>query len=407
VLVRYHEIALKRRNRPLFVSRLARNLRRAGADLGALRVSSLAGRLLVEAPDDVSWEDLRGRLGEVFGVANFSRGHRLPRDLDALSGAAVEALGALDVRTFCVRARRSDKQFPSTSGEIERRVGAAVCAATGLAVDLERPDVTFFVEVLRDRTYYFFEKLPGPGGVPVGGSGEVVALLSGGIDSPVAAYRMMKRGCRVTFVHFHAFPLLDRTTVDKSRELARLLTRFQYRTRLLLVPFGPVQQAIVASAPAPLRVVLYRRFMVRIAERLAAGSRARALVTGESLGQVASQTLDNIAVIDDVARGPILRPLVGMDKEEITREARRIGTFEVSTLPDQDCCQLFVPRSPATAASRSQVERAERALDLPALVERAIAEVASERFTFPERSGPCDEEEAIPSAGAPEPNPVS
>jgi thiamine biosynthesis protein ThiI len=267
--------------------------------------------------------------------------------------------------------------------------------------------VTLFVEVLRDRIYYFFEKLPGPGGVPVGGSGSVVALLSGGIDSPVAACRMMQRGCRVTFVHFHAFPLLDRTTIDKATELARRLTRFQYRTRLLLVPFGPVQQAIVASAPAPLRVVLYRRFMVRIAEALASASRAKALVTGESLGQVASQTLDNMAVIDEVAKGPILRPLVGMDKEEITREARRIGTFDVSTLPDQDCCQLFVPRSPATAASRSQVERAERALDVPGLVQRAVDEVRSERFAFPRGSGRPEEETRLPSPGAPEPNPVS
>jgi len=407
VLVRYHEIALKRRNRPLFVSRLARNLRRAGGDLGPLKVSSLAGRLLLEAPEDVSWTALRERIGDVFGVANFSHAYRLPRDVDALAEAAVEALRGLAARTFCVRTRRADKQFPSTSGEIDRKVGAAVCSSTDLAVDLEHPDVTLFVEVLRDRIYYFFEKLPGPGGVPVGGSGNVVALLSGGIDSPVAAYRMMQRGCRVTFVHFHAFPLLDRTTIDKATELARRLTRFQYRTRLLLVPFGPVQQAIVASAPAPLRVVLYRRFMVRIAESLAVGSRAKALVTGESLGQVASQTLDNMAVIDEVAKGPILRPLVGMDKEEITREARRIGTFDVSTLPDQDCCQLFVPRSPATAASRSQVERAERALDVRALVEHALDEVRFERFAFPEGSGRPEEETRLPSPAAPEPNPVS
>jgi thiamine biosynthesis protein ThiI len=193
----------------------------------------------------------------------------------------------------------------------------------------------------------------------------------------------MKRGCRALLVHFHAFPIQDHTTIDKVRDLARILTRLQFRTRLLLVPFGPVQQTIVAGCPAPLRVVLYRRFMVRIAEALAVRQRAKALVTGESLGQVASQTLDNIAVIDEAARGPILRPLVGMDKEEITVEARRIGTFVVSTLPDQDCCQLFVPKSPATAAKIGEIRQAEAALDVDALVRTAIAATEEERFEFP------------------------
>jgi thiamine biosynthesis protein ThiI len=194
---------------------------------------------------------------------------------------------------------------------------------------------------------------------------------------------MMKRGCTVLFVHFHAFPLQDHTTIDKARALARVLTRYQYSSRLLLVPFAGAQQAIVAGAPAPLRVVLYRRFMVRIAEALAARHRAKALVTGESVGQVASQTLDNLAAIDEAAHGPVLRPLVGMDKDEIVAQARRIGTFEVSTLPDQDCCQLFVPKHPATAARIDEVRRAEAGLDGPALVEAALRETAEERFVFP------------------------
>jgi thiamine biosynthesis protein ThiI len=198
---------------------------------------------------------------------------------------------------------------------------------------------------------------------------------------------MMKRGCTVLPVHFHAVPLQDRTTIDKVMELARILTRYQLRMRLLLVPFAQVQQTIVAACPAPLRVVLYRRFMVRIAEVLAARQRARALVTGESLGQVASQTLDNMSVIDAAARGPVLRPLVGMDKEEITVEARRIGTFEISTLPDQDCCQLFVPRSPATSAKAFEVAAAEAALDIDGLVSAAVAGVEEETFAFPPAPG--------------------
>ena len=350
------------------------------------RVRSLPGRLSLDVPDGAGWDLVRERVGSVFGVANFSRAHETALDLEGLEAEAVGALKERAFGSFRVTTKRSYKGFPRTSGEIDREVGAAVHEATGVRVDLEHPELTLFVEVLQDRIFYSYEKQKGPGGFPVGTSGRVVALLSGGIDSPVAAWRLMKRGCTATLVHFHAFPLQDRTTMDKSRELARILTRFQFRTRLLLVPFAPVQQAIVAACPAPLRVVLYRRFMVRIAEALAARRHARALVTGESLGQVASQTLDNMAVIDEVAAGPILRPLVGMDKEEITAEARRIGTFETSTLPDQDCCQLYVPKSPAIAATLTQVLEAESALDRAALTQAAIAGTEEERFEFPPRA---------------------
>jgi tRNA uracil 4-sulfurtransferase len=382
VVLRYHEIALKGRNRPFFVDRLAVNARRLLADLGG-KVHVLAGRLRVDLPDDVPWTEAERRLGGLFGVANFSRAREAPLDLGALGREATAAVAARGAASFRVTARRSFKGFPLTSPEIERELGAAIHVATGIPVRLEEPDLVVYVEVLADRILYSFERQAGAGGFPVGTSGRVAALLSGGIDSPVAAWRMMKRGCTVVPIHFHAFPLQDRTTIDKVTELARILTRYQLRTRLLLVPFGEVQQTIVASCPAPLRVVLYRRFMVRIAEVLAGRHKARALVTGESLGQVASQTLDNMTVIGEVARTLVLRPLVGMDKSEITEEARRIGTFEVSTLPDQDCCQLFVPRSPATAATREEVARAEEALDVRALVEAAVRGATEHRFEFP------------------------
>jgi len=383
VLARYHEIALKGGNRPFFVDKLVENVRRACSDLGAVRVRAVQGRLSVVLPADVPWERARERLEAVFGIANFSRVLEAPRDLDALARAALEAVRPLSFASFRVSSKRSDKSFPQNSVEIDRAVGGAIHMATGVRVDLEHPELTVFVEVLRDRICFSFEKEPGPGGFPVGSSGRVMALLSGGIDSPVAAWRLMKRGCTVVFAHFHAFPLQDHTTIDKTRELARRLARWQFRSRLLLVPFGPVQQTIVAVAPAPLRVVLYRRFMVRIAEALALRKKAKALVTGESLGQVASQTLDNMSVIDEAARGPVLRPLVGMDKEEITVQARRIGTFEISTLPDQDCCQLFVPRHPATSAKLAEVRAAEAALDVDALIRAAIAGTEEETFQFP------------------------
>jgi len=390
VAVRYHEIALKGRNRPFFVAQLAKSLRRATSDLGRVHVHSLAGRLTVEAPDEVSWPVLRERVGSVLGVANYSPVESVPPTLDALREAALAAVAGRTFASFRVRARRSFKGFPHTSLEIEQQVGGALKLATGAKVDLDGADLTLRVEVLRDRILLSFDTLPGPGGFAVGSSGRVAVLLSGGIDSPVAAWRLMKRGCTAVFVHFHSFPLLDRTTIDKARALAAVLTRYQFSSRLLLVPFGPVQQAIVAAVPAPLRVVLYRRYMVRIAEALAARHKAKALVTGESLGQVASQTLDNMAVIDEAARGPVLRPLVGMDKDEITKQAEHIGTFAISTLPDQDCCQLFVPRSPATAARLPEVLAAEALLDTPALVAAALAGAELERFRFPGGRPPAD-----------------
>ena len=383
VVVRYHEIALKGRNRPFFVNKLVENLRRSTEDLPGVRVQAVAGRVSIDAPPGTPWESLRERIASVFGVANYSRVREAPLDMEGLKAAAVEAMRERPFTSFRVTTRRSWKPFPKDSGAIDREVGAAIQAATGVRVDLDEPDATLFVEVLKDRILLSRERILGPGGFPVGTSGRVLALVSGGIDSPVAAWRMMKRGCTVPMVSFHAFPLQDRTLIDKARELSRILTRYQLRTRLFLVPFGPVQQTIVASCPAPLRVVLYRRFMLRIAEALAFRHGAKALVTGESLGQVASQTLDNIIVIAEAARLLILRPLIGMDKEEITAEARRIGTFSVSTLPDQDCCQLFVPRSPATSATLEEVRRAEAALDVADLVSVAVRATEDERHSFP------------------------
>ena len=389
VVVHYHEIALKGRNRPFFVEKLASNLKTATSDLPGIAVHRLPGRLLLSAPDGTPSATLRDRLGRVFGVANFAPAVAVPPVLDALVESAVRQCRGRRFASFRVRTKRSHKGFPRTSLEVDRLVGAAVRAATGARVDLEQAELTLFVEVLRDRILHYAEKIPGPGGLPVSASGRVLTLLSGGIDSPVAAARMMRRGCRSALVHFHAFPLLDRATIDKARSLARVLTRIQYRTRLFLVPFGPVQQAIVASCPTPLRVVLYRRFMIRIAEALAARCGARALVTGDSLGQVASQTLDNLVAIDQAGRGPVLRPLVGMDKEEIAGEARRLGTFEISTLPDQDCCQLFVPRSPATAARLEGVLTAETALDVQGLLASALESTEEERFCFPPSEEPA------------------
>jgi thiamine biosynthesis protein ThiI len=383
IVVHYHEIALKGKNRPWFVGRLVRNIRQATSDLDVPHVRPLSGRVeLVLGPRAV-YEEVRGRLGRVFGIANFSQAGRTAPDIETITDALVRDLGDRETPSFRVSVKRSDKRFPMTSPQIEREIGGRIKSARGWRVDCSNPALTIHVEILSGEAFYFFGKDRGPGGLPSGASGRVACLLSGGIDSPVAAYRVMKRGCSVLLVHFHSYPLLSRASQEKVRELAELLTAYQLHTRLRMVAFGEIQREIVLSVPQPLRVVMYRRMMVRIAERLARQWGAKALVTGEVVGQVASQTLENISVIDSVASMPILRPLVGMDKEEITAEAQRIGTYPISIIPDQDCCQLFTPRHPATRAHASDVDAAEKLLPIEEWIAKAAETATIEKYHFP------------------------
>jgi thiamine biosynthesis protein ThiI len=392
IVVHYQELALKGKNRPWFLGRLVRNLRRALSDLDVRAVRALMGRIeVVLGPDSVPGE-VNQRISRVFGIANFSTAGHTPLeygradvtgDLDAIAKAILVDLGGRSCSSFRVSARRADKRFPMTSPQIEREVGGRIKEARGWTVNLEDPDLVIHVELLTDQAFYFFGKERGAGGLPTGTAGRVVCLLSGGIDSPVAAHRMMKRGCTVTFVHFHSYPILSRASQEKARELVTLLTRWQQRSRLYLVAFGEIQQQVVLAVPGPMRVVVYRRLMMRIAEAIAHQRGAQALVTGEVVGQVASQTLENLAVIGSVATVPIFRPLIGMDKDEITAEAIRIGTYPISIVPDQDCCTLFTPRNPLTRARRQDIEAAEQALPVDDLVAHAVRECVTEQFEYP------------------------
>jgi thiamine biosynthesis protein ThiI len=322
-------------------------------------------------------------LSRVFGVANFSRASRGPHAFGPLASAILDGLGDRAVASFRVSATRADKRLPFTSPQVEREVGGLIKEATGWSVNLDGPALTVHIEMLPDGAFYFFDKEPGAGGLPTGTGGRVACLLSGGIDSPVAAYRLMRRGCQVLFVHFHSYPILSRASQEKVREIVALLTRHQLRSRLLLVPFGELQQQVLLAVPPELRVVMYRRLMLRIAERLARKWRARALVTGDVIGQVASQTLENMTVIAEATTLEVLRPLVGMDKDEIAAEAERIGTFPISILPDEDCCTLFTPRHPVTRARLARVLQAEQSLPIGDMVATAVAATAAEHFTFP------------------------
>jgi tRNA uracil 4-sulfurtransferase len=386
VLIRYHEIALKKGNRQYFTELLKRNLLAAVKDLGPKEIRSLPARLLLTFKKDIDAEITIQRIRTVFGVANFSLVERTARDIAALRTRILESLNGTHFESFRIKTQRGDKTFPLTSPEINRQLGAAVKEKSGARVDLMNAEFTVTVEILPRDAFFGFNKIAGAGGLPVGASGRLIALISGGIDSPVAAYRMMQRGCRVIFVHFHSAPYQDNTSQEKVRQLITTLTRHQFLSRLYLVPFGEIQRQIVATVARPLRVILYRRMMLRIAEAIARKEKAKALVTGESLGQVASQTLDNMVVVQQAARLPILRPLVGMDKQEIIDQARRIGTFDTSAIPDQDCCQLFVPKHPATKARFADVEHDETKFAVNELVHYGIENATEEEFTFPSHS---------------------
>jgi thiamine biosynthesis protein ThiI len=384
---RYHEIVLKGRNRWRFVEQLKQNLRAAFADYRFAAMRSEGPRIIVPLPAEINDEIAAERAALIFGLQNFSICYAVALEIETIKRQAVaiaaDAQAKTPVSTFRVSARRAEKRFPLNSMEIDRLVGAEIGSTLGLKVDLENPGLTVSIEILPDAAYVSAGKLPGAGGLPVGITGRGLVLLSGGIDSPVAAYRMMRRGMRVDFIHFHSHPLVSTASREKAAELAAHLTRYEAHSTLMLVPFANAQREIVARAPRPLRVVLYRRVMMRIASTLARKAGAQVLVTGESLGQVASQTLENMMVIEQAAALPLLRPLIGMDKNEIINEARRLGTFDTSILPDQDCCSLFVPAHPETHARADDVSAAEAMLDVERMVADAVPRVEIVRNSFP------------------------
>lgn len=393
LLIHYLELALKGRNRPWFVASLVRSIRLLLADQDISHVRHVQGRIEARLGPNADWAEIRARLSMLPGIANFARAEQVVFDqlgpgetpIDAMWAAMEPMLAGLTPQNFRVKVRRINKQFLTPSPQVERALGERVIAATHWPVDLTTPELTLRVEALKEHALVYAAREPGAGGLPLGTGGKVLCLMSGGIDSPVAAWRMIRRGCRVSFIHFHAYPILSRASQDKARELAATLTRAQLSSRLFLVPFGSVQQQVVLNVPPPLRVIIYRRLMVRIAEAVAQRHNALALVTGDVVGQVASQTLENIAAVNRVATIPILRPLIGDDKEEITAIARAIGTYATSVIEDEDCCTLFTPRLPSTRTTPQLVEDAEAALDVPALVAMALDGVTVETFRFPSR----------------------
>ena len=381
LVIHYDEIALKGRNRGAFEDHLVRGVREITRDLGPVSVQKLYGRILVRGKDsELPLPALAARVTLLPGVRYVLEGGETGQDFDAILQAIEDSLPPQEaVGTFGVRAKRGDKSYPLRSGEIERRAGAHVLERRSWDVDLVDPDFWVRIEIVNGRGLVCTERHEGPGGLPTGASGRGVALLSGGIDSPVAAWMMMTRGLRLTGLHFHSAPYTNQRSQEKVRDLARHLARFQPSFELTMIPFAePIQQAIVTSAPQKYRVILYRRFMMRLAAHAAAAAKAGCIVTGEALGQVASQTVENMATVEAASSLPVLRPLVGMGKAKIIDVARRIGTFDTSIEPHDDCCSYLMPRSPATRSNSDELDEVERVFDVTALVEESWANRQSE-----------------------------
>lgn len=389
LVIRYGEIGLKGGNRPVFERALCENLKAALGPLPGLRTQRLRGRILVQA--QVPLEDHAHRAAQVCGVTSLSPAVSTHLDLDLVIATAVSQLeqsmlkefAGRDQVPFRITVNRSNKAFPHTTPEIIEKLAEAVLSRwPELKVDLNHAELNLEIDFREDQALVFARRIAGPGGLPVGTLGRGMTLLSGGIDSPVAAWMGMKRGLRMEFISFYSFPHVGPQSREKIIRLAEKLAEWQPRTLLHIVPFSAYQEAIRDNCPAPYRTVLYRRAMSRIACRISGRRKCKALITGESLGQVASQTMQNIAAIEEASTLPILRPLIGMDKVEAIDIARRIGTYDLSNLPAPDCCTVFQPESPVLFANLEDVHAAEAALDLDTLTRDAVR--GSEMLELPE-----------------------
>jgi thiamine biosynthesis protein ThiI len=373
----YSEIGLKGKNRIFFENHLQKNIKYALKNVVAqkdLNIIVRDKRLIINIKNDPGADKIYTALSAVFGLANFAKAVVCASELSEIKKTVLQELAELEFESFVIRTKRANKSFPLNSVQTNIQIGAAVVDDLKKTVSLSTPDMVCHIEILKEETFIFAKKIEGPGGLPVGSSGRVTALLSGGFDSPVAAWYLLKRGARVDFVHFHSFPYTNAASMDKVKDLAFQLKKYQPKAYLFMTPFSKVQEEILSHCPDRYRIILYRRFMMRITERIARRYRSKALVTGESLGQVASQTLANMIAVNEVAKLPVLRPLIGLDKNEIMDTAREIGSYDISALPHDDACTRFMPKHPVIFSDLSEIREAEKALDIDELLYRSIKE---------------------------------
>lgn len=377
IICHYSEIGLKGKNRIFFERKLKENIKHAlntSCPDSFVNIQRLRGRFLIELTESgqKSTSQIKEILINIFGLAYFAFAYESESDMDVIKSDSLELMKRLEFNTFRVTARRIVSRFPYTSQELNEDVGEVIFEKMKKSVNLKYPEATCFIDVLDEGTFLFTEKIQSAKGLPIGVSGTAIVMLSGGIDSPVAAYYAMKRGMRVIYVHFHSVPLVSEASVEKVRDTVAILKKYQPRAKLYLMKFAPIQQQILIDCYEKLRVVLYRRYMMKIAEKVAESENAKAIYTGEALGQVASQTIENITVVEESVNLPIMRPLIGFDKQEIISKAQEIGTYDISILPHEDCCTLYVPKHPATKARLIDVLKNEASLDSESLINDSL-----------------------------------
>ena len=386
IVVHYHEAWLKGRNRRFFLRKLSTALRQSLQGISIDRIEKPGDRFVVSLGDGASQQEAIARVEQVLGIAFYALARTVERNMEAICRAAWEEIEPLSFANFAVRAKRSDKSFPQTSLEVEAAVGRHLleklrAQGRNVSVRLKDPELTCYVEITSGPALVYARKIPGAGGLPANTAGRMMCLLSGGYDSAVAAYHMMKRGAHLSFAHFYGSGAMPgESSLHVASGLARQLVPYQFHAKLYRIPFEPIQREIVRYAPENYRVLLYRRMMLRIAEVLAKRDRALALVTGDSLGQVASQTLRNLVAVDAASRMVVFRPLIGTDKIEIMATAQKIGTYDISSEPFHDCCPVFLPRMPALYASAEDLDEAESGLDVPGLITLGLRSATLEQF---------------------------
>lgn len=403
ILIRYGEISLKGGNRRFFEEKLVANIKeKLNRELpGSFEyVRRISGRIIIKIKPAINYKLLTNNLKNVFGIHSFSFASESSQDLNQLKkdcwDMVKEKFSVKSGKTFRITAQRSNKNYPLTSQQINEQVGAYIVeklnklvhpvklrqgrtrSAGFNRVSLKNPNINCRIEIVEKYAFIYLEKIAGPGGMPVGTGGKALVLLSGGIDSPVAAYYLLKRGVRTDFIHFHSMPHTSPASVEKVKRLADTLNKFQSRvlgTKIFMIPFAETQREIMVGVPEKLRVIFYRRFMMQIAEVIAEKENYLALVTGESVGQVASQTLENMKAVEESVVIPVLRPLCGFDKEEIIEVAKKIGTFDISIEPHDDCCTRFIPKHPETRAKMEEIKAAEKNLEVEKMIKKTLEKI--------------------------------
>ncbi len=373
ILIHYSEIALKGKNRKFFENKLIQNIKAHLKIVGNFNILKLHDRILVNIDSNIQITSYLNALNKVFGIANFALTYPTKLDLKEIREQALELAKKEKFQTFAIRAERSNKKFKYKSPEIEKQLGAYILKELpDKKVNLTKPNLTIYIEIIEKQALTYTKKIKGPSGLPTSSSGKIISLISGGIDSPVASYLLMKRGCQVIFTHFHSYPQTSQESISQVKKLVKILNQYQLNSKLYLIPLLNIQKQIIANCPQKLRVILYRRMMIRLANQIAEKENAKALLTGDSVGQVASQTLENIQAISQASNLPILRPLAGFNKQEIINLAEKIKTYQTSIQPFPDCCSLFIPKHPETKAKLPEIIKSEQVLNIKELISQAL-----------------------------------